>query len=59
MFRFECDTGNGGYGFTGTESDILDEVDREYGPALLAKVKAWIASNSWEFHTGSLTIYRL
>lgn len=59
MYRFECDTGNGGYGFTGTENDILEEVNREYGPTLLAKVKTWIKDSSRMFMAKNFTIYKL
>lgn len=41
IFRIEVDTGNGGYGFTDTLSELLADVDMEYGTKEVKKVSEW------------------
>lgn len=38
IFRIEVDTGNGGYGFTDTLTELLADVDMEYGTKEVKKV---------------------
>lgn len=40
-FRIEVDTGNGGYGFTDTLSELLVDVEIEYGDNEIEKVYDW------------------
>ena len=44
LFRLEVDTGSGGYGFTDTLSELMEDVD---GDEVKAEVEAW-ALNSKE-----------
>lgn len=41
IFRIEVDTGNGGYGFTDTLTELLADVDMEYGTKEVKKVSEW------------------
>lgn len=40
-YRIEVDTGNGGYGFTDTLSELLVDVEIEYGGNEIEKVYDW------------------
>lgn len=46
-FRLEVDTGVGGYGFTDTLSELMEDVEDEYGDKIKVEVKTW-ALNSKE-----------
>lgn len=45
IFRIEVDTGNGGYGFTDTLTELLEDVEREYGKKEVKKVSIWTKSS--------------
>lgn len=45
MYRIEVDTGNGGYGFTDTLTELLADVGLEYGKKEVEKVSAWAKSS--------------
>ena len=47
LFRFEVNTGSGGYGFTDTLSELMEDVENEYGDELKVEVETW-ALNSKE-----------
>lgn len=47
LFRLEVNTGSGGYGFTDTLSELMKDVENEYGDEVKAEVEAW-ALNSKE-----------
>ena len=47
LFRLEVDTGSGGYGFTDTYAELLEDVEYEYGKEIKEEVKKW-ALNSKE-----------
>lgn len=47
LFRLEVDTGSGGYGFTDTLSELMEDVENEYGDEVKAEVETW-ALNSKE-----------
>ena len=40
-FRMEMNTGNGGYGFTDTLSELLEDVEKEYDNNEVKKVSEW------------------
>lgn len=40
-FRIEINTGNGGYGFIDTLSELVSDVDMEYGAREVKKVSEW------------------
>lgn len=44
-YRIEVDTGNGGYGFTDTLSELLADVELEYGKKEVEKVSIWTKSS--------------
>ena len=41
LFRLEVNTGSGGYGFTDTLSELMDDVENEYGD----EVEAWVLNS--------------
>ena len=45
LFRLEVNTGSGGYGFTDTLSELMEDVENEYGDEVKAKVKAWVLNS--------------
>ena len=47
LFRLEVDTGSGGYGFTDTYAELLEDVEYEYGKEIKEEVEKW-ALNSKE-----------
>ena len=47
LFRLEVNNGSGGYGFTDTLSELMEDVENEYGDEIKAEVEAW-ALNSKE-----------
>lgn len=47
LFRLEVDTGSGGYGFTDTLSELMEDVENEYGDETKVEVEKW-ALNSKE-----------
>ena len=47
LFRLEVNTGSGGYGFTDTLSELMKDVENQYGDEVKAEVEAW-ALNSKE-----------
>lgn len=47
LFRLEVDTGSGGYGVTDTLSELMEDVEYEYGDEIKAEVETW-ALNSKE-----------
>lgn len=47
FFRLEVDTGSGGYGFTDTLSELIEDVENEYGDETKSEVETW-ALNSKE-----------
>ena len=47
LFRLEVDTGFGGYGFTDTLSELMEDVENEYGNEVKVEVESW-ALNSKE-----------
>ena len=47
LFRLEVDTGSGGYGFTDTYVELLEDVEYEYGKEIKEEVEKW-ALNSKE-----------
>ena len=46
-FRLEVNTGSAGYGFTDTLSELMEDVENEYGDEVKAEVETW-ALNSKE-----------
>ena len=46
-FRLEVDTSNGGYGLTDTLSELMKDVENEYGDEVKEEVEKW-ALNSKE-----------
>lgn len=51
-FRLEVDTDYGGYGLTDTLSELMKDVENEYGDAVKAKVEKWALNSKEgdEFH---------
>ena len=47
LFRLEVDTGSGGYGFIDTLSELMEDVENEYGDEVKTEVETW-ALNSKE-----------
>lgn len=49
LFRLEVNTGSGGYGFTDTLSELMDDVENEYGDEVKdevkAEVEAWVLNS--------------
>ena len=45
LFRLEVNTGSGGYGFTDTLSELMKDVENEYGDEVKAEVEAWALSS--------------
>ena len=41
LFRLEVDTGSGGYGFTDTYAELLEDVEYEYGKEIKEEVEKW------------------
>lgn len=52
LFRLEVNTGSGGYGFTDTLSELIEDVENEYGDKVKAEVEAFALSSKEgdEFH---------
>ena len=46
LFRLEVDTGSGGYGFTDTFDELLEDVEYEYGEKTRDEVKEWALSSN-------------
>lgn len=46
LFRLEVDTSSGGYGFTDTFNELLEDVEYEYGEKTRDKVKEWALRSS-------------
>ena len=40
-FRLEVNTGSGGYGFTDTLSEQMENFKKEYGDEIKAEVETW------------------
>lgn len=47
LFRLEVNTGSGGYGFIDTLSELMEDVENEYGDEVKIEVETW-ALNSKE-----------
>ena len=45
LFRLEVNTGSGGYGFTDTLSELIEDVENEYGDKVKAEVEAFALSS--------------
>ena len=45
LFRLEVDLGYGGYGYTDTFNELLDDVEREYGESIKSEVEEWALSS--------------
>ena len=45
LFRLEVNTGSGGYGFTDTSSELIEDVENEYGDKVKAEVEAFALSS--------------
>ena len=45
LFRLEVNTGSGGYGFTDTLSELMEDVENEYGDEVKAEVEAWVLNS--------------
>ena len=45
LFRLEVDLGYGGYGYTDTFGELLDDVEREYGESIKSEVEEWALSS--------------
>ena len=46
LFRLEVDTGSGGYGFTDTFDELLEDVDSEYGEETKEEIKEWALNSN-------------
>ena len=46
LFRLEVDTGSGGYGFTDTFDELLEDVEYEYGEKVRDEVKEWALNSN-------------
>jgi hypothetical protein len=46
LFRLEVDTGSGGYGFTDTFDELLEDVEYEYGEKTRDEVKEWALNSN-------------
>lgn len=57
-FRLEVDTGYGGYGLTDTLSELMEDVENEYGDEVKAEVEKWALNSKEgdEFHKCGLNI---
>lgn len=44
-YRIEVDIGSGGYGFIDTLSELLADVETEYGEKEVEKVAVWVKSS--------------
>lgn len=47
LFRYEVDFGSGGYGFTDTFDQLIEDVNDDFGEDAVEKIKEW-ALNSKE-----------
>lgn len=45
LFRLEVDTGSGGYGVIDTLSELMEDIENEYGDKVKAEVKAWATTS--------------
>lgn len=45
LFRLEVDTGSGGYGFTDTLNELMEDVENEYGTEVKAEVETWVLNS--------------
>ena len=60
-FRIEVDIGYGGYGFTDSFDELLNDVENEYGEMVEEEVRRWaLASKEGdEFHKYGMNIWNL
>ena len=46
LFRLEVNTGSGGYGFTDTFDELLEDVENEYGEETKDEIKEWALNSN-------------
>ena len=61
LFRLEVDTGSGGYGFTDTFDELLEDVESEYGEETKDEIKKWALNSNVndEFNKNGIYITNL
>ena len=61
LFRLEVDTGSGGYGFTDTFDELLEDVESEYGEETKDEIKEWALNSNVddEFNKNGMYITNL